>query len=314
MAKAVTGGKKILGVFSDYALLSVGVLFYCMGWTSFMVPNGISSGGLTGICTIIQFATNGGIPISLSFFIINTLLIIGGTIVLGKGFGFKTIYAYLLSSVFLYILPMYDSVLVVHLPEKMFVAIIGGLVEALGISIVLNKGGSTGGMDIVALVINKFWPFSLGRIYLFFDVFIIFSIIFIPGKGVVDMLYGYLSMVAFSLAVDWFTLGPKSTYQVLVFSKKYQEIADKLISMDRGVTALNSVGWYSGNESKVLLVIVRKSAYKAVVEAVKSIDDKAFVSVSKATSVFGEGFEEIKTGVSGKKLFDGKKQNDKQVQ
>ena len=119
--------------------------------------------------------------------------------------------------------------------------------------------------------------------------------------GVTDVLYGYLAMIAFSFGVDYFTLGPKSTVQVLIFSKKYKEIADRLISMDRGVTALNSVGWYSGEESKVLLVIVRKSNYQAVVNLVKELDDKAFVSVSNAASVFGEGFEEIKSGVSKKK-------------
>lgn len=312
----MTNRKKVSGIISDYFLLSVGVFFYCIGWTSFMVPNGISSGGLTGICTILQFATDGRIPISASFFVINTILIVCGTLVLGKGFGFKTIYAYLLSSLLLYILPKFDSVLVVHFSEKMFVALLGGFVEALGISMVLNRGGSTGGMDIVALIINKFWPVSLGRIYLFFDVFIIFSIVFIPGKGFEDMMYGYLSMVAFSLSVDWFTLGPKSTYQVLIFSRKYKEIADRLIDMDRGVTALNSVGWYSGDESKVLLVIVRKSSYQEVVGAVKEIDSNAFVSVSKATSVYGARFEEIKTGVNAKKLFDVKnrKKNENSVQ
>ncbi len=302
--------KQILHVLYDYAVLSVGVLLYCMAWTSFMVPNGISSGGLTGICTIIQFATAGRIPMSVSFFILNTVLIVAGTAVLGKGFGFKTIYAYLLSSLFLYILPMFDDYLVVHLQEKMFVVIIAGFVEAFGISLVFNRGGSTGGTDIIALIVNKFWPFSIGRVYMFLDIFIIFSIVFIPGKGFADMMYGYLAMIVFSLSVDWFTLGPKSTYQVLIFSKKYKEIADTLLRMDRGVTALNSVGWYSGDESKVLLVIVRKTSYKAVVETVKRIDSKAFVSVSKATSVYGEGFDEIKT-VAKPKFFSRKGNGDK---
>ena len=291
--------KKVLNVRWDYLVLSFGTLIYCMAWTSVLLPNHIASGGLTGACAILQYAT--GLPMSYSFFVINTVLIIIGTIIIGKGFGFRTIYAYLLSSLFLYILPNFDPWLTVVLDEKMFAALLGGFIEAFGISFVLNKGGSTGGTDIIAVCINKFWPVSLGKVYLCADLLIIFTVVFLPDMGITDVLYGYLAMIAFSFGVDYFTLGPKSTVQVLIFSKKYKEIADRLIAMDRGVTALNSVGWYSGEESKVLMVIVRKSNYQSVVNLVKELDDRAFVSVSNAASVFGEGFEEIKSGVSKKK-------------
>ncbi len=290
--------KKVLSVLWDYIVLSFGTLVYCLAWTSVLLPNTIASGGLTGACAILQYGT--GIPMSYSFFAINTALIIAGSIIMGKGFGFRTIYAYLLSSLFLYLIPKYMPWFIVTLDEKMFAALLGGFIEAFGISFVLNRGGSTGGTDIIAVCVNKFWPISLGRVYLFSDLLIIFTVVFLPDMGITDVLYGYLAMIAFSFGVDYFTLGPKSTVQVLIFSKKYKEIADRLIAMDRGVTALNSVGWYSGEESKVLLVIVRKSNYQAVVNLVKEFDDKAFVSVSNAASVFGEGFEEIKSGVPRK--------------
>ena len=290
--------KKVLSVLWDYIVLSFGTLVYCLAWTSVLLPNTIASGGLTGACAILQYGT--GIPMSYSFFAINTALIIAGSIIMGKGFGFRTIYAYLLSSLFLYLIPKYMPWFIVTLDEKMFAALLGGFIEAFGISFVLNRGGSTGGTDIIAVCVNKFWPISLGRVYLFSDLLIIFTVVFLPDMGITDVRYGYLAMIAFSFGVDYFTLGPKSTVQVLIFSKKYKEIADRLIAMDRGVTALNSVGWYSGEESKVLLVIVRKSNYQAVVNLVKEFDDKAFVSVSNAASVFGEGFEEIKSGVPRK--------------
>ena len=289
--------KKVWGVLWDYLVLSFGTLIYCMAWTSVLLPNHIASGGLTGACAIFQYAT--GVPISYSFFVMNTILIIIGSMIMGKGFGFRTIYAYLLSSLFLYILPNFDQWLTVALDEKLFAALLGGFIEAFGISFVLNKGGSTGGTDIIAVCINK-QNYSFHTVKKT-DLLIIFTVMFLPDMGITDVLYGYVAMVAFSFGVDYFTLGPKSTVQVLIFSKKYEEIADRLISMDRGVTALNSVGWYSGEESKVLLVIVRKSNYQAVVNLVKELDDKAFVSVSNAASVFGEGFEEIKSGVSGRR-------------
>lgn len=290
---------KVLSVLWDYFVLSFGTFIYCIAWTSVLLPNHIASGGLTGICAILQYGT--GLPMSYSFFVLNTLLVIMGTLIIGKGFGFKTVYVYVLSSVFLYVLPKFDPWLALTLDEKMFAALLGGILEAFGISFVLNRGGSTGGTDIIAVCINKYWPVSLGKVYLFTDLLIIFTVTFLPDMTFVDALYGYVAMVSFSFCVDYFTLGPKSTVQVLIFSRNYKEIADRLIAMDRGVTALNSVGWYSGEESKVLLVIVRKSFYPQVVQLVKDLDHKAFVSVSNASSVFGEGFEEIKSGIKKKK-------------
>ena len=166
-------------------------------------------------------------------------------------------------------------------------------------------GGSTGGTDILAMVVNKYWPVSPGRVYLFSDLFIIASVLLIPGKTVNDMVYGYVTMVTFSVTVDWVLLGNKSTVQMLIISSKYKEIADAIVrDMKRGVTALDSTGWYSGNEGKVLLVMCRKYEYNNIVGMVRLIDPKAFISVSSATGVYGEGFDEVRTGL---KLKHGKK-------
>ena len=169
----------------------------------------------------------------------------------------------------------------------------------------LTRVGSTGGTDILAMVVNKYWPVSPGRVYLFADLFIIASVLLIPGKTVNDMVYGYVTMVTFSVTVDWVLLGNKSTVQLLIISSKYKEIADAIVrDMKRGVTALDSTGWYSGNEGKVLLVMCRKYEYNNIVGMVRLIDPKAFISVSSATGVYGEGFDEVRTGL---KLKHGKK-------
>ncbi len=290
--------KRILSIVADYSILTFGIILYCMGWTSFLIPGGIASGGGTGLCTIIYFAT--GLPVSYSFFVLNAFLLILGILALGKSFGFKTIYAIVMSTLLFEFLPKLP--LVVTFDDRLITAIVGGLVEAIGIGIVLIRGGSTGGTDILAMIINKYWPISPGKVYLYSDLFIIASVLLIPDKTVNDMIYGYVTMVTFSVTVDFVLLGRKSTVQILVFSSKYREIADYMIKeMDRGVTALNSVGWYSGEESKVLLVIAMKNQLYPIVSAIKKLDSKAFVSVSSATSVYGEGFEEIKTGINLKK-------------
>ncbi|MBQ8484318.1 MAG: YitT family protein [Bacteroidales bacterium] len=291
--------QKILSVIWDYFLMTLGGLIFCLAWTSFIIPNGLSSGGLTGLCTIIQFAT--GIPIGLSYPVINVMLLILAFFALGKGFGFKTIYMIAMTSLFFEVLPKFPQ-LVVMMDEKLLVALVGAAMESVGLGLVLMRGGSAGGTDIIAMIVNKYWPVSPGRVYLVTDVFIIACLLIVPDKGLVDMIYAYVIMLGFSFGVDFVLLGNKSSVQILVFSSKYQEIADHIIhDIHRGVTALQSVGWYTQKESKVLLILVRKYQMNEVVNEIKRIDRKAFISVSTAMSVYGEGFEEVKTGIKIKK-------------
>ena len=283
----------------DYFLMTLGSLIFVMAWTSFLIPNGLASGGLTGLCTIIQYGT--GIPVGWTYPTINIILLILGFLSLGKAFGFKTIYVIILTSVLFEVMPKFPQ-LQVYIDEKFFVALVGSAMESVGIGLVLLRGGSTGGTDIVAMMINKYWPVSPGRVYLFSDIFIISSLLFIPDKGLVDVIYAAVVMIGFSFGVDFVLLGNKSSVQILVFSSKYEQIANHIINnVKRGVTALQSVGWYSQKESKVLLIISRKHQMNEVVNAVKSIDKNAFISVSTATNVFGEGFEEVKSGLKLKK-------------
>ena len=291
---------KILTTLWDYFLMTVGSVIFCMAWTSFVIPNGLASGGLTGLCTIIQYGT--GIPVGITYPILNVGLLILGFLTLGKGFGIKTIYVIALTSLLFEVLPMFPQ-LHVMMEEKLLVALVGATMESVGLGLVLLRGGSSGGTDILAMMINKYWPVSPGRVYLISDLVIISSLLFVPGKGLVDMIYAYVMMLGFSFGVDYVLLGNKSSVQILVFSSKYEEIANHMINeVNRGVTALQSVGWYSQKESKVLLIVSRKQQMNEVVNEIKSIDKKAFISISTAMSVFGEGFEEIKTGIKVKKL------------
>jgi len=290
---------KVLNVIWDYFLMTVGSVIFCMAWTSFIIPNGLASGGLTGLCTIIQYGT--GIPVGITYPVINIILLILGVLSLGKSFGFKTIYVIGLTSLLFDILPSFPQ-LEVLMNEKFLVALVGAGMESVGIGLVLLRGGSTGGTDIVAMMINKYWPVSPGKVYLYTDLFIITSLLFIPGKGLVDLIYAFVVMLGFSFGVDYVLLGNKSSVQILVFSSKYKEIADHMINeVQRGVTALQSVGWYSQQESKVLLIVARKYQMNEVVNEIKKIDKKAFISISTAMSVYGEGFEEVKTGLQVKK-------------
>lgn len=298
---------KMLSVLWDYFVMTVGTFVFVMAWTSFLQPNNLASGGLTGFSTILDYATQGRIPMDVTYALLNVLLLVAGFLFLGRAFGFKTIYVIALSSLLFWLLPEYFPQLEVVDPEldKIMVVLIGGAMESVGIGMILLRGGSTGGTDIVAMILNKYWPISPGKVYLYSDIFIIASLLLIPteqGGGLVNMIYAYVMMLTFSFGVDYVLLGNKSSVQLLVFSKKYKEIADHIIyDVQRGVTALQSVGWYSQQESKVLLIILRKYQMNEVINEIKRIDKDAFVSVSSANSVYGEGFEEIKTGFEMKR-------------
>lgn len=227
--------------------------------------------------------------------------------VLGNAFGLKTVYAILLSSLLLKVLPDYNFLEAtpgnfLFIDNKLLIPVVGGLIEAVGVGIIFSHGGSTGGTDVIALIINKYWPLSPGKVYLYTDLFIIASILLVPGKSFQDMIYGYITMITFSTMLDFVLMGSKSTVQVLVFSDKSKELADHIMkNLNRGVTALKSIGCYTGKDKDVLLVIVRKSQISQLSKVIKEVDTKAFVSVAPASSVYGEGFDELKTGVVRKK-------------
>jgi len=289
-------GNKVFKLIKTYLILTIGVFLYAFSWIAFIIPKGIAGGGVTGISSIIYYATDGLLPISLSYLVINVALITVGTIILGKGFGFKTIYCILCASLMFEVLPQFEWITTLSdIPDKFINAIIGGALSAFGIAAIFMQGGSTGGTDIIAIVLSKYRDSSPGKIFMYCDLIIIGSILVLPGKGLQDVVYGYIVMVSFTYLLDQLLTGAKQSVQIIIFSSKYKEIGDMLItSMDRGVTALDSVGWYSQQEGKVLIVIARKQQLPQITASIKEVDHKAFISVSSVMGVYGEGFEKVK--------------------
>ena len=288
----------------DYVVITLACMFYCSAWTQVFMPNGIASGGITGLCTIIQYGT--GFPMYISYGIINAVLLVSAFLILGRTFGIRTIYAMAAITLFMDILPMLDlPVLVLREGNGLLIPVIASLMEAFAIAVMINYGSSSGGTDIIALILNKFLPVSLGQVYIATDLLIIASIMLIPGKTIDDMLYGYLAVIVFSFGLDYIMLGRKSSVQMIVFSDHYAEIADYINKkLDRGVTALNAIGWYSQKDKKVLLILVRRSEMPQITDKIKKVDPRAFVAVTPVSSVYGEGFEEIKTSLKLKRKKD----------
>lgn len=283
--------------------MAFALALYVFSWTAFLIPNEITAGGVTGMSTILNYAF--GIPISLSYLVLNAVLLIGGTIIMGKGFGFKTIFCVLVSSLYFQIFPAIPWVS--NIDDNLINSIIGGAMSACGIALVFTQGGSTGGIDIIALVINKYKEVSPGKVFMVADFLIISSILFLPGKSLQDLVYGYVVTVAFSYTVDQILTGAKQSVQMLIITSKYEEIADKLCyELDKGVTAINSIGWYKKSNSMIIMVVTQKSKMYEVMGGVKEVDPHAFLTVSTVMGVYGEGFEQVKAGKAGKAVKTGK--------
>ena len=298
---------KILTLFKEYLILTIASFIFAAAWECFMIPNGMSAGGMMGLCTIIQYATGDLIPAQVSYIAINAVLMVIAVLAMGIGFGFKTIYCIVVSTLAMSLISGIEALHsmpgeFLYIDERVLVPIFAGVLEALGIGLILRYGGSTGGSDIVALMINRYWPVSLSTTFLIMDLFICAALLLLPGKTFSDMCYGLEMVVVFSFMVDTVVGGKKSSYQLFVFSDKYKEIADYIIyKMERGVTLLQAQGWYTKKTREVLMILISQKELPSLNRVIKEIDPKAFMSISNTNNVYGEGFEEMKTGVKLKK-------------
>lgn len=285
----------------EYALIIFGLIIYTLGWTCFLVPMGITGGGASGIGTMVYLLTGGAVPVGVTYLVVNAILIIIAMKVIGANFGMKTIFAVGLASVLLYVEELLLTNYVPIMPNDILLsAIIGGAMSGLGIAIALSQGGSTGGTDIIVMLVLKYRNMSPGKVLLMVDVLIVSSALFslqeLPFiERIARLMYGYITMVTTSYVIDLYLNGRKQSLQVFIFSKNYAAISDRINSeMNRGVTVLDAKGWYSKEEGKVLLVVVRSNERSTLYRIIKEEDQAAFISAANVSGVFGRGFEAIK--------------------
>ena len=301
--------KSFFTVIKEWSLVTLGILLYVLAWSLFLLPNNLVGGGVSGISSIIQYATQGTIQMGYSYFVLNAILIIAAVVVLGMGFGAKTLYAIVLASVGLRFLPGLIPVEIVrHLAlenGKLLSVLMGGLMSGIGIGMSISNGGSTGGTDIVALIWTKYHNVSPGKVILFLDFVIILSSLIIPSyvdgepmpiyDKLTTVLYGLILVTVNSNVLDLYISGSKQSVQLLILSKEYEKIADSITQdLHRGVTVLDGKGWYTKQDMKVLLVVTRKTDLNLLLRYIKQIDTHAFLSVSSVNGVYGKGFDTIK--------------------
>ena len=287
----------ILLEIKNYAVITVCLFIIALGWTAFLIPNNMLGGGVNGIATIVYWVT--GLSTGYTIFAFNAILILFSIKILGWRFGVKTIYCIAVMAFFFSLL---QNVLgdVPVISDKFLAAIIGGGIGGFANGIIFLAGGSTGGVDIITMVVNKYRNISLGRFTLAMNLVIIGSSFFVFQdlevlQRVELIIYSLVGNFVSSYCMDLAFTGSKQSVQMFIFSSKPEVIADRIGNeIHRGVTVIKGTGWYTKQDSDILMAVVRKTECQPVIRIVKQEDPKAFVSVNTVMGVYGKGFEVMK--------------------
>ena len=299
----------------DYIIITLGLVLYSFGFTFFLMPYEIVTGGVAGISAIVYYATS--FPNSYTYFLVNAALLVIGLKILGWKFLVKTIYAILVLTILLEFMrnaiPLDEKgnfVKILGEGQDFMSLIIGCVMTGSALGIVFLNNGSTGGTDIIAASVNKFHNISLGTVLIFVDFIIIGSCLFIPQFGTLlqrttMVVFGFCTMVIENFMLDYIMDHRRQSVQFFIFSNKWQEIANALgTQTEHGVTILDGHGWYTGQQRKVICLLARKNESTYIFRLIKMIDPNAFVSQSSVIGVYGEGFDQIKVKIPTEKKDD----------
>ena len=281
----------------SYLVITLGILTYTFAWSAVMLPAKIVGGGVSGISSVLYYALGIHIPIGIMNLVINAILVLVGFKVLGSKFGANTIYGIVMSSAcfilwqqVLHVETLFD----VDQFGGFMCAIIGGALCGGGIGLTFAMGGNSGGTDIIALIVSKFYNISPGKVIMYLDIVIVGCSYFVSHK-LENIVFGYIVMVTMTYVLDMVLDGNKQSYQIMVFSSKNKEIGETVTTeVGRGATLLDGEGCYSHQQRQVLIIMVHKTDKPHVMQIIHRIDADAFISVSKAQGVYGRNFEKLK--------------------
>ena len=276
----------------DYVMIALGMVFYAVGWTVFLLPNNITTGGVPGIASIVYFAT--GLPVQYTYFGINFFLLLLAIYILGWKFSIKTIYAVFMLTFLTSLIQRLTAGLHLLQDQPFMACVIGASFCGGGVGLAFSNIGSTGGTDIIAAIINKYRDITFGRVILMCDLVIISSSYFVLQDWE-KVVYGYATLYICSFVVDQVVNSARQSVQFFIISEKYEEIG-RLINEHphRGVTVIHASGFYTGREVSMLFVLAKKRESTIIFRLIKDIDPDAFVSQSAVIGVYGKGFDHIK--------------------
>ena len=297
--------------------MALGMFLYSFGWICCILPANAAGGGATGLSLLLYHLTGGAISIGTMVLIINIILLIIAGFIVGWNFGIKTIYCVVVMSVIMHFLQIWfttpdgwvaqiitarDALTVpngtivdlFNLNNRLLSAILGGICSGVGVAMCFQQGGSTGGSDIVVMIVNKFYTISYGKFIRYTDGVIISSALFLPDVGIDGVIYGFVMVAVFSYTVDMILSGNQQSSQIFIISKDYKAMADAINQeAKRGATVIDAMGWYSKENSKVVMCVCRKRDLAMVLKVVRNVDPEAFITIGSVMGVYGKGFEAL---------------------
>ena len=305
-----------LVVVREYLLIFIALAPFALMVNWIFVPHNVVGGGLTGICSIIYYATQGlfpsvfpnyggALPIWLTSLVINCILLLIAALTVGWRFCIRTVFGVFVLAFWYRLIPIREAALI---EDPLVACIVGGVIFGISLGIVMLYNGSSGGTDIIAMVVNNYRDISLGKVMVICDVVIILSSYFLPvPEAFVDkitsvsdfkikrIMCGICMTVSYTAALDWIMSRIRQSVQFFIFSSKHAEIATAInTKVHRGVTVLEGKGWYSKKPVEVVAVVASKQEGPLILRLIKSIDPNAFVSYANVSGVFGQGFDRIK--------------------
>ena len=300
----------------EYLMIFLALAPFALMVNWIFVPHNVVGGGLTGICSIIYYATQGlfpalfpayggALPIWLTTLVINCILLLIAALTVGWRFCIRTVFGVFVLAFWYRLIPIREEALI---EDPLLGCIVGGVLFGLSLGVVMLNNGSSGGTDIIAMVVNNYRDISLGKVMVICDVVIILSSYFLPVPEVFAdkitsvsdfkikrIMCGICMTVSYTAALDWLMSRIRQSVQFFIFSSKHAEIATAINEVvHRGVTVLEGKGWYSKHPIEVVMVLARKQEGPLILRLIKSIDPNAFVSYANVSGVFGQGFDRIK--------------------
>ena len=305
--------------------MTFGMFCYAFGWLMCVLPAGGMGGGAAGLATLINAilpsSMTGFLTIGTLVFIINCVLLILGVMIVGWKFGIKTLYCILMMSVMFNVVEScLEPDLMVNMLKgvdawRILLVVLGAASCGVGIAVAFMQGGSTGGTDIVAMIINRFRTVSYGKVLLMTDCGILISSVFLTtvvnianSADVIElttihplsslafarMIYGFIMIAVIGYTVDFVQSGNQQSNQIMIFCKDYEAMADMInTKAHRGATLIDAMGWYTKTPSKAVMVVCRKRDTSMILKLVREQDPKAFLTVGSVMGVYGQGFDAL---------------------
>lgn len=295
----------------DMVTVGLGIIVYMIGFSFLIFPQRITTGGLSGLCNLIMLST--GIDIAIPYNIINVGLLVLAFFLLDKNFFIKTlisitILAFAISEMTSIAVPdqsLESNFRLMILADQPVVALIlGSLLIGLGLGLVFSANGSTGGTDVIVAIISKYKRMTFGRIFMIVDGTIVVASYFVnvylavnpmdPMMALEKVVYSIIQVILVSITLDWYIRSNRRSVQMMIFSSKYEEINEVITKkLNRGSTIIEATGGYTGQPSKVIVVVARRRQSMMITRLIEGIDPQAFVTIGEVQGVYGRGFDSI---------------------